>query len=81
MFIPMEVTRRSSWSLIQQHFGQIVRMIKYYEIREATMLFELAMWKAKMMNQAGDDITLRDRDSYRYEVPGPVKDAILQYLL
>ena len=32
------------------------------------------------MDQAEDDINACDRDTYRADVPGPVKDAVLQYL-
>ena len=57
--------------------GNIVRLIRYYEIKEATTLFELALWKSKI-NQAEGAIT--DRGACRVEVPGPVKETILQYL-
>ena len=78
--IPVEVTRRrGGWGLAKQRFCQIVKWIKYYEIKEATTIFELAMWKA-MIDQVGG-IDSRDRSACRIEVPGPVKDAILQYLL
>ena len=53
------------WDDIKQCLDKIVKLIRYYEIKEETTLFELA-WKAKM-----DQV----------EVPGPVKDTILQYLL
>jgi len=49
-------------------------LISYYELKEATTLFELALWKTKI-DQADDEI---NRDECRTEVPGPVKDAILQ---
>ena len=55
----------NEWDWIIQCLDKIIRLIRYYEIKEETTLFELA-WKAKM-----DYI----------EVPGPVKDTILQYLL
>ena len=58
---------------------QFVNWIKYYELKEATTLFELALWKA-MMDQAEKDICVRDRDACRVEVPGPVKDTIIQFL-
>ena len=51
-------------------------IFKYHEIKEATTLFELALWKAKI-DQEEHPIS---REAYRIEVPGPVKDAILQYL-
>ena len=97
--IPVQVTRRrgGGWSLVQQHFRQIANWIKYYEIKEGTTIFGLALWKAKMdqqveedacardrkkakMNQAGDTNRRDDRNVYRVDVPGPVKDTILQYL-
>jgi len=62
----------------KEKLSKIVRLIRYYEIKEATTLFELALWKAKI-NQA-EDATDINRDACRIEVPGPVKDAILQYL-
>jgi len=46
-------------------------------MKEATTLFELALWKTKI-DQVGD-IDPYDRDACRVEVPGPVKDSILQY--
>lgn len=55
----------------------VERLIRYYEIKEATTLFELALWKAKIDHA---DISNADRGAYRVEVPGPVKDAILQFL-
>ena len=42
-------------------------------------MFELALWKAKI-DQVDDVVELASRDAYRIEVPGPVKDTILQYL-
>ena len=90
----MEVTRRSRWGSVQHRLRRIVSWIKYYELREATTLFELAFWKAKMDQQVEEDDsrdrkkakidqvgdTNHDRGSFRVDVPGPVKDAILQYL-
>jgi len=81
IYIPVEVTGRSrdGWGIVQQHVHQIVSWIKYYEMKEVTTLFELAFWKAKI-DQVEDDVYERDRDACRVEVPGPVKDTILQYL-
>ena len=55
----------------------IVRLIRYYEMKVATTLFELALWKAMIDQAEGASI---DRGACRIEVPGPVKDSILQYL-
>ena len=80
IYIPVDVTRRRrGWSLVQKHFRHIVDWIKYYEVKEATTIFELALWKAKIY-QVEDDMYELDRNLCRVEVPGPVKDTILQYL-
>ena len=64
--------------LDKEKINKIVRLITYYEIKEATTLFELALWKVKI-GQA-DISNPTDRTACRIEVPGPVKDTILQYL-
>jgi len=61
----------------KEKLDKIVRLVRYYEIKEASTLFELALWKTKIDQL--DDAT-SNRDSCRIEVPGPVKDAILKYL-
>jgi len=50
IYISMEMVIRSSnvWKELKHRVDQIVKWIKYYELREATTLFELALWKAKM---------------------------------
>jgi len=67
------------WDTTKQILDQIVSKVKHYELKEATTLFELAMWKAKIDQVGG--INRHDRDACRVDVPGPVKDTILQYLL
>ena len=62
----------------REKVAKIVGLIMYYEVKEATTLFELALWKAKM-NQV-DISNPADREACRIEIPGPVKDTILQYL-
>ena len=80
IYIPVEVTRsRDEWGLLKQCIDQIINWIRYYEMKEATTIFELALWKAKI-DQVEDDICASDRDTCRVEVPGPVKDTILQYI-
>jgi len=76
----VEVTRNNDmWKELKQRVDQIVKWIKYYEIKEATTLFELALWKVKI-DQVEDDIYTHDRAACRVDVPGSVKDAIMQYL-
>ena len=61
----------------KEKLSKVEGLISYYEIKEATTLFELALWKARI-DQAVDEVDYRD--AHRIEVPGPVKDTILQYL-
>ena len=67
------------WKTVQLSFVKLYKLISYYELKEATSLFELALWKAKI-DQVDDVVEITSRDAYRIEVPGPVKDTILQYL-
>ena len=67
-----------NWKTRREFFGRIDRLITYYELKEATTLLELAMWKAKIEQTGG--INLTDRGAYRIEVPGPVKEAIMKFL-
>ena len=78
IYIPAEVTRRrsSEWGYVKLRIDPVIKWIKYYEMKEATTIFELALWKAKI-DQGEDDVF---RPACRIEVPGPVKGAILQYL-
>jgi len=69
--------QRGSWETIKQTLDQIDRLIAYYELKEATTLLELAMWKSKMDQASTNPI---NRDVYRIDIPGPVKNNILQYL-
>ena len=66
------------WTTVKQSVERVISWIRYYEIKEATTTLELALWKAKI-DQA-DDTSAANREAFRIEVPGPVKDAILQYL-
>ena len=48
----------------------------YKTLKEATTMFELALWKANI-DQADDTA---DREACRVEVPGPVKDTLFGFL-
>jgi len=61
----------------REKLEEIKRLIRYYEMKEATTMFELALWKTMVDQKEADDI---NREAYRTEVPGPVKDTILHYL-
>ena len=62
---------------LKKTFDKICNLLQYYEVKEATTLLEMALWKAKL-SQA-DRHTNTNRDACRMEVPGPAKDLILQY--
>ena len=62
----------------KEKLATVEKLIAYYEVKEATTLFELALWKAAIYQVDNDDNI--DRVAHRIEVPGPVKDTILQYL-
>jgi len=62
----------------KEKLNKVEALIQYYEMKEATTLFELALWKSNLdQAEAANDI---NRDANRIEVPGPVKDTILQYI-
>ena len=81
LFVSNESVRQTeNWNFntLGQDVDNIMALIVYYESKEATTLFELALWKAKLDQSEGAiDI---DRWAHRIEVPGPIKDTILQYL-
>lgn len=66
----------ANWSSIKASVGRIAQLISYYEMREATTIVELALWRVKI-DQADENLT--NRDACRIDVPGPVKDTILQF--
>ena len=67
-----------NWDDISRDIGKITRLVSYYELKDATTTFELALWKSKLDQADASNTT--NRAAYRIDVPGPVKDTILQYL-
>jgi len=49
--------------------------MQYYEVKEATSLVELALWKFNIEQAVG-----LDRGVCRIDLPEPSKDLILQYV-
>ena len=66
------------WNDARRDLGRITRLVSYYERKEATSTFELALWKSKLDQANATNTT--NRAAYRIDVPGPVKATILQYL-
>ena len=67
------------WGVVQKKRDTILELISFYERREKTCLFELALWKAQISIAEENQYPV-DRQACRIDVPGPVKDALLQYL-
>ena len=67
------------WGVVQKKRDMILELIAFYERRESTCLFELALWKSQI-SIAEENQNPVDREECRIDVPGPVKDAILKYL-
>ena len=57
---------------------QVLAWITRCELKEATTLYELLLWKANIVKMGA--VTKGERSGCRVDVPGPAKDAILQYL-
>ena len=68
---------KTFWIRNRGTLGRIDRLLTYYELKEATMLLELAMWKSMIDLEEVKPI---NSDAYRIDIPGPVKNTILQYL-
>ena len=66
-----------NWKVVKEILDRIDQLITYYELKEATTLLELAMWRSKI-DQA--EVKHINCNVYRIDIPGPVKDTILQYL-
>ena len=78
LFVSRATYYNNWWNEIKRDLGRITRLVSYYELKEATSTFELALWKFNL-DQAGASNTT-NRAAYRIDVPGPVKDTMLQYL-
>ncbi|KAL7526825.1 hypothetical protein ACHAXR_001669 [Thalassiosira sp. AJA248-18] len=71
MLISFEQTERDDWKSTRDRF---LGVTTYYELKEATNIFELALWKAKISAKSAGTY-----EACRVEVPGPVKGAVLQF--
>jgi len=67
-----------NWSTSRGPLHEILRLISYHELRQAATIADLALWKAKIGEAVGNDDY--DRESCRVEFPGPVRDAVMQFL-
>ena len=67
-----------NWDETKRDLDKIAQLVSYYELKEATSTFELALWKFKLDQVDATNTT--NRAAYRIDVPGPVKDTMLHYL-
>ena len=67
-----------NWNAVRRDLDKIIRLISCYELKEATSIFELALWKFKLDQVDGANPIPRKK--CRMDAPGPVKDIILTYL-
>ena len=75
------LTTHNNWDNSRRRdLGRIAQLVSYYELKEATSTFELAMWKFNLDQEDATNTNDTNRAAYRMEVPGPVKDIMLQYL-
>ena len=69
-----------NWENMRRDLGKISPLVLYYDLKEATSTFELALWKSKLDQADATNTSATNRAAYRIDVPGPVKDTMLQYL-
>ena len=74
------LTSFHNWNEAKRDLGRITRLVSYYELKEATSIFELALWKFSLDQADATNTNATNRADYRIDVPGPVKDTMLQYL-
>ena len=67
----------TNWSRIRKDLDRVIELVAYYELKEATSYFELALWKSNL-DQADREVV--NRGDYRLGVPETVRESILQYL-
>ena len=53
---------------------QVVQLIAFHELKEASIAIELAMWKSRL-----DGVTSIPRSDCRVAIPGPAKSLIMEY--
>ncbi|KAL7534114.1 hypothetical protein ACHAXR_005638 [Thalassiosira sp. AJA248-18] len=72
MLISFDQTGYDDWKSTRE---RILDLTAYYELKEVTNVFELALWKARISEESASG----EREAWRIEVPGFVKGAVLQF--
>ena len=76
----IEAAARSkpNWvSMCTESLNKVSYLLRLDELKDATTILELALWKAKMEERGAND---NNRETCRIDVTGAAQDAIVQYL-
>jgi len=57
---------------------RLLRLISFHELKESSILTELAMWKSRI-DQATTPVPPEERSGYRVSIPDPAKCLIMEY--
>mmetsp|Transcript_43149 Transcript_43149/g.90647 ORF Transcript_43149/g.90647 Transcript_43149/m.90647 type:complete len:308 (-) Transcript_43149:62-985(-) len=70
----------NNWMVCKGNIERIRHLIALVKLKEATTVFELALWKEMMMDgRVVGDIN-RNREAFYIDVPGPIKNAVTQFI-
>mmetsp|Transcript_28739 Transcript_28739/g.48953 ORF Transcript_28739/g.48953 Transcript_28739/m.48953 type:complete len:242 (+) Transcript_28739:102-827(+) len=69
----------NNWMTCKESLVRILRAIANVKLKEATTVFELALWKEKMLEGSVVGDGSRNREACCIDVPGRVKHAIMQF--
>ena len=67
------------WGPTRRIMDEVLAWTNYHEIREGTTMFELALWKVKI-EESWVVTSFECNACHTIDVPGPVKESILQCL-
>ncbi|EJK63950.1 hypothetical protein THAOC_15364 [Thalassiosira oceanica] len=57
---------------------RLLRLISFHELKESSILTELAVWKSRI-DQAATPVPPEERSEYRVSIPDPAKCLIMEY--
>jgi len=69
----------NGWMTCKENLDRILDLIAHVQMKEATAVFELSLWKGKMAEESVVGDGNRNREDCCIGIPGPVKDAVMQF--
>ncbi|KAL7538772.1 hypothetical protein ACHAXR_008785, partial [Thalassiosira sp. AJA248-18] len=78
LFSPESMANDENWETTRNSLDMILGLIAYHELKEATTIFELALWKARINEETASSTD--ERNACRIDAPGAVKYAVMQFL-